>query len=419
MAADSLVLCIANEAVSLCHVAHHKGCCRLQEVQVTKYDTKQELSVALGNFSPKKLKKVRVIVVALPWVRCLPLEVFFAREEHFWQSAVFELKQTLGEDFSAFEIELYRTDGRVNAFLFEKKKLILLRGILAQFGIKKAKFISSTAAFLNEIPHTESRICWSSFIADEIEATCLEPIEPLLPAIFTAVASHRNTATYRSINVQATSRGFKRFFRQKECVVGVLCLMVGLLFCVQHLGGVEREWDERKQELVVHRDQLSKLAQQIDQAQQRLLQKQDLLGDVVVYDQQNHAWNVFFSQLQTILFQTGDVFLTDFQWRVAISPQDAPTKNSSKKRQLREKPAVNDSLLEKVPASIELAGAIFIENSQDSGHWNAPMNQMFDALRKIAEVDDICEIKVNAPTMGKITFRCRLRLKPDAELLAI
>lgn len=471
---NSWVLCISEKTVCLCYFIGSKKNPKLHDIQTVSYDG--DLAVALKHFPSRALRKVRNIVVDLPCVRCLPLSVFYFREEHFWQSALFEVRQQLGEDFPKFEIGLYRFERQVAALLLEKIQLVRLRETLARYGMHNPKIIPTAAALFYDVPllvsiptlwvdvyedrvvlkfsdHNtalsgiifvtdiidsrralpkaiESWIKQSSvvpkvwviggmdiqnfmppngcvvqpyqtyfrpFVAETIEASQLKWIESFLLAVFVAALPQRKTKNYRLVNAEKTPR---KILNPAECWVGAFCLTAGLAFGAQYLGDWEQKVVDQEQQLAAYRDQLAQLTKQIEQKQKTLLEKQDLLKDVSTYNQQNRAWHAFFEELQSILRKTGDVFLTDLHWQ-SIKPE---TSTSTKKSDPSQ-------------PSIELAGTIFIGEHPDEEYWNAPMNQMFDGFHRIAGVEDVCEIKVHAPQKGKITFRCRLFLKPDAALL--
>lgn len=476
---NSWVLCISEKTVCLCHFIGSKKNPKLHDIQTVSYDG--DLAVALKHFPARALRKVCNIVVDSPWVRFLLLPVFYSREEHFWQSALFEVRQQLGEDFPKFEIGLYRFDRQVAALLLEKIQLVRLRETLARYGIHNPKIIPAAAALFYDvpllvsiptlwvdvredlvvlkfsdhnttlsgiilvtdiIPETGTDICralpkaieswikqfsvvpkvwvvggvdiqnfmppngcvvqpyqtyFRPFVAETIEASQLKWIEPFLLAVFVAALPQRKTKNYRLVNAEKTPR---KILKPAEFGVGAFCLIAGLAFGAQYLRNWEREMVDQEQQLTAYRDQLAQLAKQIEQKQKTLLEKQDLLKDVSTYNQQNRAWHAFFEELQSILRKTGDVFLTDFHWQSIKSETSTSTKKSDPSQ-----------------PSIELAGTIFIGEHPDEEYWNAPMNQMFDGFHRIAGVEDVCEIKVHAPQKGKITFRCRLFLKPDAALL--
>lgn len=148
--ANSWVLCISEKTVCLCYFIGPQKNPKLHDIQTVPYDG--DLAVALKHFPARALRKVCNIVVDLPWVRCLSLSIFYSREKHFWQSALFEVQQQLGEDFPKFEIGLFRFELQVAALSLEKTQLVHLRKTLARYGMHNPKIIPTAAALFYDVP---------------------------------------------------------------------------------------------------------------------------------------------------------------------------------------------------------------------------------------------------------------------------
>jgi hypothetical protein len=265
-------------------------------------------------------------------------------------------------------------------------------------------------------------------------------MEPFIPALLSAATLDKKRLG-QIVNLQSDTVVAKEdkqpYFFYEKFITGLICCASALFYLAQKINcqAIQRKMDYEK--LLAKRTQLVDLTRRIEAVDERIREQKKVLGDVLVYTEQNRIFCELLNALQGILFRAGDVYLTSFIWNVQSakdkkSSQNAVPQKNAKDAKGKAAPKKVENKAEKreeqpkalpLSSSISVAGAMFIgdvEITQDiKQHFNDKFNAMFENIRRLSLCADVTDIKVNAPENCKITFRCVIQLDPKSKIMAL
>jgi hypothetical protein len=276
------------------------------------------------------------------------------------------------------------------------------------------------------------RVAFKQQISPSIGADIIALMEPFLPGIL-ATATLDKKQLAEVVNLQADTiviktKTEKSFFYQ-NFTAGLTCLASALLYFSQHLNCRYIADEVYNKKLLAERGEMIRISKEIESVNGHIREQKKLLGNVLVYIEQNRKWCELFNALQNILAEAGNVHLTSFAWNTqsaqAKNSDSKETKKTAAPKEGKGTKVGKEKVVEegKVTSTIGMTGRMFIGDvtiTKDvEREFNAKFNGMFDKIRQLPFCAELSDIKVNVPENGKITFRCTMKVNPKSKIMAL
>ncbi|MDR1590877.1 MAG: hypothetical protein LBR92_02680 [Puniceicoccales bacterium] len=317
-------------------------------------------------------------------------------------------------------------------------------------------------------------VAFKQQISPSIGTDIIAAMEPFIPGLL-ATATLDKAQISEVVNLQTDTIVIKAkteesFFYQKF-ITSLSCLASALLYFSQHLNCQYIADEVSNKRLLLEKGEMLRIAKEIESVNEQIKEKKKLLGNVLVYIEQNRKWCELFNTLQNILAEAGDVYLTSFRWNTQSTkngnsstkgakqttskssnsstkstkqnlPQNgnssskdakktapakiAPTKIAPAKappakteKELKENTAEQSKMI----STIDIIGGMFIGDvtiTKDiEQEFNTKFNAIFDKIRQLPFCAELNNIKVNIPENGKITFRCTMKVNLKSKIMAL
>jgi hypothetical protein len=256
-------------------------------------------------------------------------------------------------------------------------------------------------------------------------------MEPFVPGLLATATLDKKQLT-EVVNLQTDTivvktKTEKSFFYQ-NFVTSLTCVASVLLYFSQCLNCQYIANEAHNKKLLTEQNEMVQIAKEIESVSGHVKEQKKLLGDVLIYIEQNRKWCELFNALQNILAEAGDVYLTSFAWnsQTARAKEDNSSAKEAKKTvpQKEAKGAKNSAAEQpKITSTIAMMGDMFIGDltiTKDvEREFNAKFNAMFDKIRQLPFCVGLGDIKVNVPENNKITFRCTMEVNPKSKIMAL
>ncbi|MDR2812601.1 MAG: hypothetical protein LBB05_02315 [Puniceicoccales bacterium] len=272
-------------------------------------------------------------------------------------------------------------------------------------------------------------IAFKQQISPSIGADIMAIMEPFLPGLLTTATLEKKQLD-EVINLQtdtviAKAKTEESFFYQKF-VTGLACIASVLLYFSQYLRCRHITSEVRNRELLAEQDEMVRIAKQIEDINGHIRERKKLLGNVLVYIEQNRKWCELFNALQNILTEVGDVYLTSFVWNTQTAKAgDSSPQKTQKTPLTKEINEIKEKAIapSNITATIAMTGNMFISDVEITKdverEFNVKFNAIFDKIRQLPFCAGLSDIKVNVPENATITFRCTMKVNPKSKIMAL
>jgi hypothetical protein len=170
------------------------------------------------------------------------------------------------------------------------------------------------AEMVKPIPY---RVAFKQQISPSMGTDIVAAMESFIPGLL-ATATFAKGQFAEIINLQTDAIVVKakeeRSFFYQNFVAAFACAASVLLYFSQQLKCQCLAEEVRSKKLLEKQGEMARIAKQIEGINGRISEQKKLLGDVLVYIEQNRKWCALFNELQNILAKAGNVYLTSFLW---------------------------------------------------------------------------------------------------------
>jgi hypothetical protein len=281
-------------------------------------------------------------------------------------------------------------------------------------------------------------VAFKQQISPSIEPNIVAAMESFVPGILaTATLDKKRLADV--VNLQTDTIVVKekteKSFFYPNFVASLACVVAALLYCSQYLNCQYITSELQSKKLLAQQNEMVRIAGEIEEVDKHIKEQKKLLGDVLVYIEQNRKWCELFNALQNIFAEAGDVYLTSFAWdtkTVTAKGGGSSAKKATGKAPKKTVKGPNEEAKdtgESVPpppnvtSTIAMMGSMFIGDvaiTKDAEReFNDKFNAMFDKIRRLAFCAGLGDIKVNVPENSKITFRCNMEVNLKSKIMAL
>jgi hypothetical protein len=278
------------------------------------------------------------------------------------------------------------------------------------------------------------RVAFKQQISPSIGMDMITVMEPFLPGLL-ATATLDKKQLAEVVNLQTDTIIIKTkpegsFFYQ-NFVTGLTCFASALLYFSQYLNCQYIADEVYNKKLLVEQGEMVRISKEIESVNGHIREQKKLLGNVLVYIEQNRKWCELFNALQNILAEAENVHLTSFAWNTQTAQaKDGNSKTKETKKTTATKggkgaKGAKENVVEehKMTSTIGLTGRMFIGDvaiTKDvEREFNTKFNVMFDKIRQLSFCAELGDIKVNVPENGKITFRCTMKVNLKSKIMAL
>jgi hypothetical protein len=278
-------------------------------------------------------------------------------------------------------------------------------------------------------------VAFKQQISPSIGADIVAAMESFVPSLL-ATATFAKQQSPEIINLQTDAivvkaKAEKSFFYQ-NFVAGLACIVSVLLYFSQRLNCQLLSGKVYGEKLLAKQSEMAHIAEEIEGISGRIREQKKLLGNVLVYIEQNRKWCELLNELQNILAEAGNVYLTTFAWNTkAAAAKDGNVSAKEAQKTAPRKPAKatqketkeNGTESSKVFSTITMEGSMFIGNvtiTEDvEREFNDKFNAMFSKIRQLSFCAELGDIKVNIPENYKITFRCAMTVNLKSKIMGL
>jgi hypothetical protein len=270
-------------------------------------------------------------------------------------------------------------------------------------------------------------------ISSVTDGEALRILDPFLPGILAAATSDKKRfKQVVNLNLKTDTFILKEqkpsFLLYEKFVAGLVCVLALCFYLSRDLNCQYLEEEGRNKGLAVKQEKLTRIAKRIAEINAHIKEQKKILGDVLVYIEQNRSWCEFFNALQEFLSEVGNIYLNSFLWSVQTEKGGGGTTSQSQSTTTPlsdedgSKTDESKTVVSSLSSSIYITGEMFIgdveitqEVKQDFNH---KFNRMFEKIRRLPACGELVDIKVNAPENCKITFRFIIHLSPESKIIA-
>ncbi|MDR2372283.1 MAG: hypothetical protein LBD60_04000 [Puniceicoccales bacterium] len=276
------------------------------------------------------------------------------------------------------------------------------------------------------------RVAFKQQISPSIGMDIIAVMEPFLPGLL-ATATLDKKQLAEVVNLQTDTIVIRAkpegsFFYQ-NFTTGLTCLASALLYFSQYLNCQYITDEVYNKKLLAEQGEMVRISREIESVNEHIREQKKLLGNVLVYIEQNRKWCELFNALQNIFVEAENAHLTSFAWNTQpAKDSDSKTKETKKTTATKgekEAKVAKKNVVEnpKVTSTIGMTGRMFIGDvaiTKDvEREFNTKFNAMFDKIRQLPFCAELGDIKVNVPENGQITFRCTMKVNPKSKIMAL